>query len=96
MTPAIDRSVVSEAGFGGWFMPANLLRNEAAEWLRECLHVRTDGTDEDEAMIAAVDAALAEERRLVVAQIRDRLPMFTAPDRRYLAAFLDEVEADRA
>jgi hypothetical protein len=78
-------------------MPAEIRpRNEAAERLRASLHHVGPPFEDD------LDAALAEERRRVVARIRERIsrPRYDLrPEERWLIkdllAILDEVEADR-
>jgi hypothetical protein len=76
-------------------MPAEIRpRNEAAERLRASLHHVGPPFEDD------LDAALAEERRLVVAQIRERFvnvvdPCHECDNSGHVYAILDEVEADR-
>jgi hypothetical protein len=71
-------------------MPAEIRpRNEAAERLRASLHHVGPPFEDD------LDAALAEERRRVVARIRERLNVYTASVHPItFNGILDEVEAD--
>jgi hypothetical protein len=80
-------------------MPAEIRpRNEAAERLHRLMGVgKSDSIDLRLALLAA---ALAEERRLVVAQIRERFvnvvdPCHECDNSGHVYAILDEVEADR-
>jgi hypothetical protein len=73
-------------------------RNEAAETLRRMVNRLADAAgpawtpaDSD----AVIDAALAEERRLVVQRIRGQLSTFHPASQKVFGAILDEVEADR-
>jgi hypothetical protein len=67
-------------------------RNEAAERLRRLIDHGEGWPDEYHDLL---DAALAEERRLVVQRIRGQLSTFHPASQKVFGAILDEVEADR-